>query len=213
MRIIFIRHGESEANAAGFINDNPTRPVSLTERGRAQAEAASNELCAARFTHAYASEFPRAQQTAAILLRHQACPLHIDARINERKTGMDGLPVKTFHDLVYPDPLRTKPERGESFLEQMERLRSFMDEIAARHPAGTVLAVSHENPILAALALSADDLEQTARSSIANCGWVEMKWPVKQYMMSDAHGTRLSAIQPNLRLLRHRASGLPSHPE
>ena len=179
MKVIFVRHGESEANVAGIINDNPTRPVSLTERGREQAEAASNELRAVRFTHAYASEFPRAQQTAKILLRHHACSLQIDARINERKTGMDGLPVKVFHDLAYPDPLYIKPEQGESFLEQMERLRSFLDEIAARHPEGRVLAVSHENPILAAQALTADDPGQIARGSIANCGWVEMDWPAR----------------------------------
>lgn len=177
MKILLIRHGESEANVARLINDDPARPVNLTERGRMQAEAASESLRAARFTHAYASEFPRARQTAEILLRHHACPLHVDARINERRTGMDGLPVNVFVDLVRTDPLRIRPEQGESFLEQMERLRGFMDEIAARHPDGMVLAVSHENPILAALALSAGDPEQTARGSIANCEWAELDWP------------------------------------
>jgi len=180
MKIFFIRHGESEANVAHRINDNPARPVNLTERGRAQAEAASEELRAVRFTCAYASEFPRVRQTAEILLRHHACPLLIDARINERKTGMDWLPVEAFHDLMRADPLRIKPEHGESFLEQMERLRGFMDEIAARHPDGIIMAVSHENPILAALALTAGDPEQIARNKIANCAWVEMEWPVKQ---------------------------------
>jgi len=126
MKILLVRHGESEANVAHRINDDPARPVNLTERGRAQAEAASNELRAVRFTHAYASEFPRAQQTAKILLRHHACTLRIDARINERKTGMDGLPVEAFHELMRTDPLHIKPEHGESFLEQMERLRSFL---------------------------------------------------------------------------------------
>jgi len=179
MKIIFVRHGESEANVVCIINDDPARPVNLTEQGRVQAEAASDELRTVRFTHAYASEFPRAQQTARILLRHHTCSLQTDARINERKTGMDGLPVKVFHDLAHTDPLRIKPEHGESFLEQMERLRSFLDEIAARHPDGTVLAVSHENPILAALALTADDPSQTARGNIANCGWVELDWPAK----------------------------------
>ena len=178
MKILLIRHGESEANVAHRINDDPARPVNLTERGRAQAEAAADELRRAGFTHAYASEFPRAQQTAKIVLRHHACALHIDARINERKTGMDGIAVDVFVDLVSPDPLRIKPQRGESFLEQMDRLRDFMDEIAARHPEGKVLAVSHENPILAALALSAEDPEQIVRASIANCAWVELDWPV-----------------------------------
>lgn len=177
MKIILVRHGESEANVAGRINDDPARMVNLTELGRAQTEIASEDLRTLRFTHAYASEFPRARQTAAILLRHQACPLRIDARLNERRSGMDGLPVHAFNDLVRPDPLRIKPEQGESFMELMERLRSFMDEIAMRHADGMILAVSHENPILAALALTGGDAEQIVRGSIANCAWVELEWP------------------------------------
>ncbi|MBI4938486.1 MAG: histidine phosphatase family protein [Nitrosomonadales bacterium] len=109
-------------------------------------------------------------------MRPHACPLQIDARLNERRSGMDGQPVDAFNGLVRSDPLRIKPERGESCVEQMERLRSFLDEIAARHQGGTVLAVSHENPILAVLALSADDPEKTARGSVANCEWVELEW-------------------------------------
>jgi len=179
MKIFFIRHGESEANVAGIISDNPARVVNLTQRGRAQAEAAAEKLREVRFTHAYASEFARARQTAEILLRHHACPLRIDARLNERHSGMDGLPIHFFNDLMRPDPLHIKPEHGESFLEQMQRLRSFLDETAARHPDGMVLAASHEHPILAVRALTADDPELVVRSSrIANCEWVELDWSV-----------------------------------
>jgi len=178
MKIFLVRHGESEGNVAHVINDNPVRIVNLTDKGRMQAHAAGEKLRATRFSHAYASEFPRARQTAEILLRHHDCELRIDARLNERRSGMDGLPVHAFHDLIEPDRLRTKPEHGESFLEQMERLRGFLDETAARHAEGIVLAVSHEDPILAALALTADDPAQTACGSILNCEWVELDWPV-----------------------------------
>lgn len=176
MKIVFVRHGESEANIAHRINDNPARIVNLTQQGRAQAEAAVDSLRAMRFTHAYASQFVRTWQTAEILLRPHACQLSIDARLNERHSGMDGLPVSAFNDLVRPDPLRIKPPQGESFLEQMERLRSFLDETAARYPDGTILAVSHENPILAALALQSDKPGQVACGSIANCERVELNW-------------------------------------
>jgi broad specificity phosphatase PhoE len=176
MKIILVRHGESEGNVIHQINDDPQRIVNLTARGRAQAEAASERLRAVPFTHAYASEFPRTQQTAAILLRNHQLRMNIDARINERRSGMDGLPVAVFNDLIRADPLRIKPERGESFLELMERLRSFLDEVAMLHPDGTVLAVSHENPIVAAQALTVDDPESMVRASIANCGWAELDW-------------------------------------
>lgn len=179
MKIILIRHGESEGNVSGHINDDPVRIVNLTERGRAQAEAAALQLRAMNFAHVYASEFARAQQTAEILLRRQTCLLKIDARLNERRSGLDGLPVHVFHDLILPDLLRTKPVGGESFLEEMERLRSFLNEISVRHAGETVLAVSHEDPILAALALTEDDPGQTARKHIANCNWVELSWPAR----------------------------------
>ncbi len=179
MKFVLIRHGESEGNVAHEINDNPARVVNLTDKGRAQAAAAGEVLRARRFTHAYASQFPRARQTAEIILRQQACALCIDPRIDERRSGMDGLPVRVFNDMVCADRLRTKPERGESFLEQMERVRSFLDEIAARHPDGTVLAVSHQDPILAAVALTSDAPGEVAHRDLANCEWVELDWPAK----------------------------------
>ncbi len=178
MKIILVRHGESEANVTDRINDDPARNVNLTERGRAQAGSAAASLSAVSFTHAYASKFPRAQQTASILLAERDCELHIDARLNERRSGMDGLPVSVFNELVQADPLHIKPEHGESFLEQMARLRSFLDEVAARHPDGMILAVSHESPILAAQALAVSDVERVVRGSIANCAWIELEWPL-----------------------------------
>lgn len=180
MKIVLVRHGESEGNVKHEINDDPKRIVNLTAKGRAQAEAAAERLRETRFSHAYVSEFPRAQQTAAILLRHHDLPLHIDARLNERRSGMDGLPVHVFNDEANKDYLHYKPEHGESFLEQMARLRGFLDEIAARHPEGVVLAVSHENPIVAATALLAERPELVMRDSVLNCGSVELEWPTLQ---------------------------------
>jgi broad specificity phosphatase PhoE len=177
MRCYLMRHGESEANVGGFINDDPARPVALTPRGREQAAAAGARLREVAFTHAYASRFPRAQQTAALILAGRALPLDIDARLDERRSGLDGQPVAAFNGLVRPDPVRIKPPLGESFLEQMERVRAFLDEAAARHPDGVVLAVSHENPIQAAAALAGRDLEAAARGGLGNCEWVCLEWP------------------------------------
>ncbi|MBI4809123.1 MAG: histidine phosphatase family protein [Nitrosomonadales bacterium] len=177
MKIILVRHGESEGNVKNEINDDPGRIVNLTARGRAQAAATAERLREMPFTHAYVSQFPRAQQTAAILLQHHTLDLHIDARLNERISGMDGLHVDVFNDLVRPDYLHIKPPGGESFIEQMGRLRSFLDEAATRHPDAVVLAVSHENPIVAALCLTSTDPAATSRRGVVNCEWVELEWP------------------------------------
>ena len=176
-RFLFIRHGESEGNVAGIINDDPAHDVNLTARGRLQASEAALLFAPQRFACAYASELARARQTAAILLDFHKCELRIDARINERKTGMDGLPVHRFHDQVCADRLNFKAPGGESFLEEMERVRGFLDAAAARHGVSTVLAVTHEDPIRAALALTISDLQSAATHPIENCGWVALDWP------------------------------------
>jgi broad specificity phosphatase PhoE len=177
MLLYLLRHGESEANVDGFINDDPTRPVMLTTKGREQAATAAQALSGIGFSHAYASQFPRARQTAEIILAGRNLPLIVDARLNERRSGLDGQPVEAFNGLVRPDPVRIKPPNGESFLEQMARLRGFLDEIAQLHPAGVVLAVSHENPIQAAAALAGQDVETAVRGGLSNCEWLRLEWP------------------------------------
>jgi broad specificity phosphatase PhoE len=177
MQLYLVRHGESEANVGGYINDDPSRPVALTARGREQAATAAQTLSSIRFTQSYASQFPRARQTAEIILAGRDLPLVIDARLNERRSGLDGQPVEAFNGLVRLDPVRTKPVKGESFLEQMARLRDFLDEVALCHPEGVVLAVSHENPILAVSALTGREPEAAARGSLANCEWLLLHWP------------------------------------
>ncbi|MDD2720178.1 MAG: histidine phosphatase family protein [Gallionella sp.] len=177
MKLVLVRHGQSEGNLKEEINDDPARVVNLTAQGRIQAARAAQRLRGMAFTHAYASQFARAQQTAAIILQGRALALGVDARLNERRSGMDGQHVERFNGLVRADPLQTKPPHGESFIEQMARLKRFLDEIAVRHPHGLVLAVSHENPILAAMALTAEDPEAVVRGGLVNCEAVELIWP------------------------------------
>lgn len=176
MKITLVRHGESEANVAGIISDDPVRTVALTAAGRAQALALGDRLRGAPFVQAYASEFARARQTAVMLLGDRCLHLEIDGRLNERRSGMDGRPVEDFNALVRADPLHTRPPQGESFLEQMERLRGCLDDLAERHGDAEVLAISHENPMLAACALAGMAAEDAARAGIPNCGRVVIEW-------------------------------------
>lgn len=185
MRIWLLRHGESEANVAGLISDDPRRPWPLTPRGIDQARAAARELAGVDFACLYASQHRRARQTAEVLqdawrergLGLADCPLITDARLNERRSNLDGRPVEDFNGLVRPDPVRIRPPGGETFLEQMDRLRAFLDAAAARHGEADILAVSHENPIQAARAAAGLDPEVAARGPVANCAWVVLAWP------------------------------------
>ncbi|MBM4181585.1 MAG: histidine phosphatase family protein [Betaproteobacteria bacterium] len=178
MKLYLVRHGESEANVADVINDDPACPVNLTERGRQQAREAVAGLRGIPFTRAYASRFPRARQSAEILLAGLGLdlPLIQDARLDERHSGLDGQPVEVFNGLVRPDPVHIKPEEGESFLEQMQRVRAFLDELAAACPDAVVLAVSHEIPIQAATAVAGREPEAAVLDGIENGEWRCLEW-------------------------------------
>lgn len=91
---------------------------------------------------------------------------------------MDGLPVHVFNEQAKRDPLHFKTAKGESFLQQMDRLRSFLDEQAGRYPDGNILAISHESPIIAAIALSARNILEVVNSSVENCGRIDLSWPL-----------------------------------
>ncbi len=178
MRVHLLRHGESEANVGGFINDDPARPVHLTERGRAQARAAAEALAGTAFDRVFCSRFPRARETAEVLMAGLGLdlPLQVDARLDERRSGLDGQPVEAFNGLVRPDPVRIRPPAGESFLETMDRVKGFMDEVVAHFPEARVLLVSHENPIQAVLAWTMAP-EQAVILPVENCGWRVVEWP------------------------------------
>ena len=46
---VLARHAESARNAAGVLNTDPSQPVALTARGRAQARALGAQLAGLRF--------------------------------------------------------------------------------------------------------------------------------------------------------------------
>ena len=73
MTLTFVRHGESEANAAGVIDTSVPGPH-LTDLGRQQAEAVADELAGNNYDGVYASSMIRTQETAEPL----ATRLHQD---------------------------------------------------------------------------------------------------------------------------------------
>jgi broad specificity phosphatase PhoE len=63
LTLTFVRHGESEANAAGVIDTSVPGPH-LTDLGRRQAEAVADDLAGNNYDGVYASSMVRTQETA-----------------------------------------------------------------------------------------------------------------------------------------------------
>jgi broad specificity phosphatase PhoE len=142
MRTIFMRHGESEYNVLGLCNGDPSLPVALTERGRAQAKASAERLVSEPIDLVFVSRFPRAQETAAIVNRHRGAAVRVDARLDDRRNGFEGRPVADYLAAVDNDPLGFAPIGGETYGQLIERVDGFLTDLV-RLDARCVLVVTH----------------------------------------------------------------------
>jgi broad specificity phosphatase PhoE len=84
--LTFIRHAESESNAAHVINTDIPGP-SLTEDGQGQAEQLAHQLARNNFDGVYASDMVRTQQTAAPLAHALGKPVNILPGLREIDAG------------------------------------------------------------------------------------------------------------------------------
>jgi alpha-ribazole phosphatase len=175
VKLLFMRHAESLYNVLGLCNADPAVAVPLTDNGRLQAEAAAQRLAATPIDLIFVSELPRARETAEIVNRLHGAPMHIDARLNDRRNGFEGRPVADYLAAVSQDPLHTRPEGGETYQELKSRVSAFLDEIG-NELAHAVLVVSHHEVLQVAYGHFAGYTdEQMWRHWIGNAEFFEAK--------------------------------------
>ena len=148
-RLLLVRHGETEWNAAGRIQGRSDLP--LNETGRWQAERLAPRLKDEKLAAAVSSDLQRACQTAqAILAHHPEIDLQTDPRLREMDFGeWDGLTFEQVRER-YPGEARRwlegweefAPPGGESFSQFVERVAAFYREIKDSAD-GTTLITAH----------------------------------------------------------------------
>jgi broad specificity phosphatase PhoE len=67
VRLLCLRHGETNYNRLGLCNDDLRDDVHLTERGREQAARAAERLKSEPIGHIFVSQLPRTRETAEII--------------------------------------------------------------------------------------------------------------------------------------------------
>jgi len=146
LKLYVARHGQTNYNVLGLCNDDPKKDVHLTKLGVKQSEELAEKLRNKKIDLIIVSELPRTRETAEIINKHHKAPILVDKRLNDRKTGFEGKPVSEFQKAVEPDRLRLKFGDGESFLEEKERVLSFLEDLK-KVEANSVLVVTHSEPI------------------------------------------------------------------
>jgi broad specificity phosphatase PhoE len=151
--VYLARHGESDWNVERRWQGHADRP--LTERGLCQAQELAERLAGVRLDAVYASDLRRAWETAAAVAHPRGLPVVRVPELREVDVGSWGGLTRDECEYRFPAEFRRWREGGagwedgESYDDMSARILAAVRTIAADHPEGTVLVVSHGGPIRA----------------------------------------------------------------
>jgi probable phosphomutase (TIGR03848 family) len=155
--ILLVRHGQTPTT--GRVLPGRAPGLHLAEAGRAQAEAAAKRIAQIkRVAAVYSSPLERARETAMPIARAQGLAVRIERGLLEldigRWTGerLDRVSKRPEWSTVQRYPSGFRFPDGESFVEMQTRITAALARMVERHRGGVVIAVSHADPIKAALA-------------------------------------------------------------
>ncbi len=155
--VLFVRHGQTPTT--GSVLPGRARGLHLADGGREEAEAVAERLGTVKTIDAiYASPLERTRETAAPIGRRRGLKVAPEKGLLECDFGQwTGRPLKELMKLPewatvqrYPSGFRFPG--GESFAEMQTRITTTVATLVQRHPGGTIVAVSHADPIKAAVA-------------------------------------------------------------
>ena len=155
--MILVRHGQTPTT--GSVLPGRAPGLHLAEAGVAQADAAAERLAGLeRVDAVYASPLERTRETAKPIARARGLRVRIDRGLLECDFGdWTGRELKELMKLPewatvqrYPSGFRFP--NGESFAEMQARITGAVAMLVERHPGGTIVVVSHADPIKAAVA-------------------------------------------------------------
>ena len=155
--MLFVRHGTTPTTGATL--PGRAKGLHLADAGRAQADAVADRLAELPTVDAvYASPLERTRETAAPIGRARGLKVQIERGLLECDFGdWTGRSLKELAKLPewrtvqrYPSGFRFPG--GESFTEMQARITGAVGRRVERHRGGVVVAVSHADPIKAAVA-------------------------------------------------------------
>lgn len=178
MKVLLVRHAQTNYNKLKLHNDDPKVDVHLTETGRAQATQLAQELKDTNFDHIFISELHRTQQTAAILNTYHAIPVTVDARLNDNRSGYEGRSESEYLQALNhaTDKWTVRFNDGESLADVKDRVADFINYLHTTD-YHSILIVTSEVIMQAFYEIINDLSYQEAEEldlDIDNCGHVEL---------------------------------------
>jgi probable phosphomutase (TIGR03848 family) len=173
---LLVRHGRTPTT--GTVLPGRAEGLHLSDEGRAQADKAAERIAALKKppVAVYASPLERAMETAKPIARRLGVRVRIERGLLECDFGawtgakLSALRRRREWRTVQAFPSSFRFPDGESFLEMQARMVSTLDRLADRHRGETFVAVSHADPIKAAVAATAGvPLDLFQRLAVSPC--------------------------------------------
>lgn len=149
VKVVFIRHGQTEWNVSGRYQGQSD--VALSQEGIRQAEKLAGRFPVAAVDAVYSSDLERARVTAEKVAEKFGLPVQAEPAFRELSFGdWEGLTyeqiVDTWADAMenffrHPDILQIP--RGESFSEVHQRAMKRLRELLGQHEGQTIVIVAH----------------------------------------------------------------------
>lgn len=155
--LLLVRHGQTPTTGTTLPGRAPG--LHLSDRGVAQADAVAERIGGLeRVSAVYASPLERTRETAAPIAKATGHRVRRHRGLLECDFGdwtgkkLKDLMKRPEWQTVQRHPSGFRFPAGESFLEMQQRMVGALHAIADDHPGETVVAVSHADPIKAAVA-------------------------------------------------------------
>lgn len=155
--ILLVRHGQTPTT--GKLLPGRAPGLHLADSGIEQAQRAAERISALTKVDAiYSSPLERARETAAPIAAARGLKTRIDKGLLECDFGdWTGAELKSLMKLPEWNTVQRAPSTftfpgGESFTAMQNRIVGAIDRLRAAHPGGTIVCVSHADPIKAAVA-------------------------------------------------------------
>lgn len=155
--VLLVRHGTT--TTTGSVLPGRAPGLHLNDLGIEQAHAAAERIATlAQVDAVYASPLERTQETARPIAKATKLRVRKAAGLLECDFGdwtgkkLSALRKLKAWDQVQRNPSQFQFPRGESFSDMSHRIWTELNRLTTLHPGGTVVAVSHADPIKAAIA-------------------------------------------------------------
>jgi len=140
MRLIIVRHGETEENKKGILQGH--LPGKLTDLGLEQAKKLALTLKNEKISAIYSSDLARASDTAKEIAKyHHNAQFYFSQELREKDQG--SLTGKLMSEIDW-----SKPRDTEKKEKMIERARKILQETYKKHKGQTIVFVSHGGLIL-----------------------------------------------------------------